>query len=299
MKLKSVATILMSCLLLFALSACQRKEEEPWGTYINYDSALDDPAYNEEESDVYLLEQGYPESFLAETGSETKRQLQRGDAVFQAQTDFAGMGIDGLSGGITVSDISGEQDEFSVKIVTFNWEWRGGLPVEEDKLSFTWEQGYNHVQYSLLSGGSLLEYHGEGDYLYSRSDAALFPEKTEGTFIVYASIGSGIVMRSVGLDQSLEGGTKVSVPIDIQSDLMFQKVFAADEQTSTGEIKTIEATYVTDPEWCRGSYSIMLIKRMDPDYPNDEDMNTVTATYRHGEEEQSVSCTFTDFLETA
>ena len=307
MRLKKIFIAMLSLAMLFALCACQPTEEnEKRVTYMrNYaEGTLDADIMSVEWADEYLLAHGYSQEFVDSTGGDTKMWLTEEAAVFQAESVVSPGGIDGFSGRITVSDVSVPESEVSIKIATFSWEWSSAQLVEADTITFDWqrlpwESSIFNV-YSVLSGYSMFEIFGTGtleEWRVPEGEDPV-PQTTDGTFLLYTSIPPGKKPDSGPLLQTIEDATRVSYQFNIDPNIMFIKFFNKIEASGSSDT-TITGSYSIDSENYRGSYSVKLIKKIDHSDLNADGNTTLTATYRHGEEEQSVSCTFTDFLETA
>lgn len=159
---RMAALLTAAAALLFSLCACNEEEKTPAPkeTYTELLTFDDDYAA----ADAYLLENGYPEAFISETGNQTKLLLQKAGAVYERDSrgdmqygERERPYWEGFSSSVTVSDASLPDKDISVKYITCNWYWNGGRPLGDDALELNF--GGDHA---VLLRQCALELHGEG-----------------------------------------------------------------------------------------------------------------------------------------
>lgn len=300
MKAKKAAIAFAAAGLLFALCACD-SEEQLTGGYLN----MADLQYVQEADDD-LLERGYPQEFVSQTGSCTKVELvNRFQTYYQTGEESASGEIEGLSVGLTVSDIPVAQSDIAAKMITFVWKWDSERLADDETITFEWDNADSSFsdQYMLLPAYTLFELCGAGTLtesdMFENSEG--IPETATGTILLksgydnvfVAAAGPGM-QADAALTQVIDSGFRVSHTFGVTREMRFSVMYD-DAEDGTNRM----GAYAADPDRYWGSYSILLVKKVSEEDIGKDLMHTIKATYRHGEEEQSVSCTFTDFLETA
>ena len=300
MKGKQFSVALLSLAMLFALCACDT-ESEVTGGYLN---SLNSQVAQEANGE--LLARGYPQEFVSQTGNCTKVELvNRFHAQYQKSEKSASGEVAGLSASITVSDIPVAQSNYVAKMVTFVWEWDSEQLAENETISFEWQnaQGSFSDQYMLLPTYTLFELYGAGTLTESDefTNAEDIPETASGTIVLKANYDNVFVAaaqpgmsQEAMLTQVVDSGIGVSHIFGVTPRMIFSVLYD-DAEDGTNRI----GAYAVDPDHFGGAYSIMLLKDVHEHDKESNLVHTITATYRHGEEEQSVSCNFTDFLESA
>lgn len=300
MRLKKIFIAMLSLAMLFALCACD-SEEQLTGGYLN----KADLQYVQEADDD-LLERGYPQEFVSQAGSCTKVELvNRFQTYYQTSEESASGEVEGLSASLTVSDIPVAKSDIAAKMVTFVWKWDSERLADDETITFDWDNadGSFSDQYMLLPTYTLFELCGAGTLtesdMFKNSEG--IPETATGTILLKAGYDNVFVAAAdpgmqadAALTQVIDSGFRVSHTFGVTREMRFS-VHYGDAEDGTNRM----GAYAADPDHYWGSYSILLVKKVNEEDIGKDLMHTLTATYRHGEEEQSVSCTFTDFLETA
>lgn len=254
-KATRIITLAISITFLSALCACGQSPETKTENRVTrsefYYSEADYSA-----ADEYLRANGYPESFIANTGNQTKQALFQAKAVFDTQStgmpsapsEGAAEGWGGFSGAITVSDASVKGDNLSKKFVTFNWAWTAEREPKDDFISLSWNK-----EYSLSTGDSMFELHGEGDlensFIPSEASVSELPKTETGSFLFLQGHKDKI--------QQTVTGCSMAVQLPAAGGSMLRKYFSSSQESSSS---IPYGDYLIDTADYRGSFTIVLIR---------------------------------------
>ena len=296
MKSKQLLLLLLSFILVFSLCACQSEE-----SFLYMNLPDDEPNWipgSVVESDEYLRANGYSEEFIESTGKQTKLQLHYWGGVdalplqFEAQSETVdSMVIDGLTCGVTVSDMS-PTELLKVKVVTFNWEWDSEQLAADDTISITWKPSEitHDNDYGVYFNGSVFELFGTGSLIEGSAAPEDFnaPESKYGTFYCESAALSQGMSGYGSITQTLVENNTLSHTINVDGVFINEQYFSEEEGGGKAE-------YLMDTHCYKGSYTIVLIRVLNTFDVEQKVNHVVTATYKHGGSEQSVFCMLTDF----
>ena len=283
--------------LLFSLYACHSKKEG-YESFVNYSDELISNTFTIENANKYLLEQGYSEDFIKNTGGETKKLLYQCNAkcekLFQPITEG---NIEGLTSNLTISDIPVDSG-LELKILTYNWLWESNKSVETDEISFAWDNEgvHDYNEYLVLSGGSLFEIHGKGIYHPEMTAFPLGleptpPNETYGTFymstsIAFVSAGNHDMVQIIKGDgrDPLDGRSKITYSFSVDRGWCFRKYYAKDVEYNSDHIY-LYGMYQMNPQCYYGSYSIAMIRFLNKDDINYSNTHVIEVSYTHNSDE--------------
>lgn len=242
-----------------------------------------------EEVDDYLRDNGYSEEFIAMTGEQIKLRLYQENAVFQSselipinrstrpmseeaenygggEKRFEGEGeFDGLSMIFTISDVSDEQEELSVKYLTLSWNWDSEYSLDSDAIGFVWD-----TEYEAQEESALYEVYGTG-YKISETitnpSIPSLPQACTGTFMTITGLDA-ITHSSQQIDKGRYTERKEGVG--------YQYVVDTNKTITRQYASGSEATYQLDPNLVTCSYAIKIQKYINP---NHNSISGVVANY--------------------
>lgn len=256
--LKKFLSFLLCFSALFAFAACQNNHEEntePEKT-LTFFEAYDSKTYHYKKADEYLRANGYPESFIANTGYQTKCALSNAAAVFENETSYPTSASEiseiwnGFSCSLTVSDVSDNAEYRSKKYLTFNWAWEADRSAKNDLITLSFPSAYFpafvETIFEIFGTGTL-----EKSYIPPEYDMTM-PQTETGTFI-YLAYGASLVDI-----QFTEGS--VAFPASFNEGAMFRMLYRDTvSPEGTGSSKyTPYGEYSIDPTNYHGSFTVAI-----------------------------------------
>ena len=289
MKYRRFLTLAISITLLSALCACGKSTEIKTENRVTHSEFY----YIEADysaADEYLRANGYPESFIANTGNQTKTALKTAGAVYTASASREDAYNEstysdrwnGFSYSITVSDASDKEDNVSKKYLTLNWAWNAERSSPNDIAIIE-----HDPLFAVSLSETILEISGTGQLQESvippDSQAASLPETQTGTFVLLQG-------ENISVSTAPESGVEVQIPQ--VGGCMLNKYFAP----SPADSSMPYGTYLLNEDQYRGSFTIAVTC-----HDKSGDLSAAAACfkipYEHGFlTSNDISCNFNLFL---
>lgn len=249
-KYQQILTCALGAAFLFLFAACGNETEQ--SKIVSYVNSAQADFYTESAAE-YLRKNGYPEDFIANTGDQTKGDLQRFGAVFQAKADGALPSHIGskLKYSLTISDAS--EGRTSKKYLTLNWRWDEPRAQYVDHASFT----YNETSYELNAEECIFEIFGQGklesSYIPENCGVEI-PETESGTFLYFMNWR---FEQMATLQRDTDSNT-VRWEYTFSPDNMFRKIFSDETSQNASSEDAAYGDYSLNGNIYGGSLTICL-----------------------------------------